>query len=78
MTGVEDHSADAEIEQRLSAARPLPHASYRGDLRRRLVAAAGTPPPPRLRLLIGVYAGSGGLLLAVVALGIAGAGPLGA
>jgi len=35
-------------------------------------------PPRRLRLLIAAYAGSGVLLLAIAAIGVAGAGPFAA
>lgn len=69
---------DAEMEQLLNAARPVAGATFRGDVRQRLTEPHQHPRPERLRLLIGAYAGSGGLLLAVVALGIAGAGPFGA
>ena len=58
----------------------MPKAGFRGELRRHLMRgeAGGSPRPRRLRLLIGAYAGSGALLLAIVAVGIAGAGPLAA
>jgi len=77
--GRAEHDADAEVEveRQLTTGRPLPAASFRGELRRGLLEPQA-PAPPRLRLLIGAYAGSGGLLLAAVALGIAGAGPFGA
>jgi hypothetical protein len=75
--GRSEHDADAEVERQLTTGRPLPAASFRGELRRGLLEPQA-PAPPRLRLLIGAYAGSGGLLLAAVALGIAGAGPFGA
>jgi hypothetical protein len=60
--------------------RPVPRARFRGELRRRLLAAAEQQPsqPQRLRLLTAAYAGSGVVLLAIAALGVAGAGPLAA
>lgn len=71
--------SDQEVETLLSASRPLPRASFRGDLRRSLLADGGQEQPPgRLRLVIAAYAASGGLLLAAVALGVAGVGPLAA
>jgi hypothetical protein len=47
---------------------------FRGVLARRL--RAGSISRQRLRLLIGAYAGSGLALLAVVAVGLGGVGPL--
>ena len=69
-----------EIATRLSAERPVPRAGFRGELRRHLINgdAGGSPRPQRLRLLIGAYAGSGALLFAIVAAGVAGFGPLAA
>ena len=67
------------IATRLATERPVPRAGFRGELRRHLTNGdSGAPRPQRLRLLLGAYAGSGALLLAIVALGIAGAGPLAA
>jgi hypothetical protein len=58
--------------------RPVPRARFRGQLRRRLLGAAEQPSRPlRLRLMTAAYAGSGLVLLAIAALGVAGAGPLG-
>jgi len=67
---------EPEIERQLTEGRPLPPASFRGELRRRLLGPQALPPS-RVRLLIAAYAGSGGLLLATVVLGIAGVGPFG-
>lgn len=79
MSSSEDRpGSHADIERRLSVARPLPRASFRDDLRRRLLAPRDPQQHARLRLLVVAYAGSGGLLLAMVALGIAGAGPFAA
>jgi hypothetical protein len=61
------------IAERLWRERPLPRASFRGNLERDLL---GQPRPPRLlRLLITAYAASGACLLAVAAVGVVGAGP---
>jgi hypothetical protein len=68
------------IVARLEAERPVPRAAFRGDLRRSLLAGAERRPaaPQRLRLMISVYAGAGAALLAIAAVGLLGAGPLGA
>ena len=52
----------------------MPRPAFRGKLARQL--RARSTGPQRVRLLIGAYAGSGLALLAVVAVGLAGAGPL--
>ncbi len=58
---------------------PAPAPSFRGDLRRKLVDAESRRDKliaPRLaRVLASCYVGSGLLLLAVAAVGLAGAGP---
>jgi hypothetical protein len=65
------------LAERLGDQRPVPSAGFRGTLRRRLLdQGPGERRPARIRLLIGAYAGSGSLLLAVAAVGLAGAGPL--
>lgn len=68
------------LARRLEQERPVPRAGFRGELRRRLLDAADQQPvrSRRLRFLIAAYAGSGMALLAIVALGVAGAGPLAA
>ena len=65
------------IADRLRAERPVPAPGFRGELRRRLLVG-GRPPiaPRRLRLLITAYAGSGAVLMAIAAIGLAGVGPL--
>jgi hypothetical protein len=63
-----------ETARLLERDRPVPRPAFRGELARRL--RARSPSPQRLRLLIGAYAGAGLALLAVVAVGLAGAGPL--
>ena len=66
-----------DIASRLEDERPIPSAGFRGELRRGLIARlerdafAGA----RLRRLIFAYATSGAALLAVAAVGLAGAGP---
>ena len=67
------------LAERLQRERPVPAVSFRGELRRRLVAGgAGRARPRRLRLLIAGYATAGSLLLAIAAVSAAGVGPLGA
>ncbi len=66
---------------RLIASRPAPRAAFRSELRRRLRLGTGrssAPRPERLRILIASYAGSGLMLLAVAAVGLAGLGPFAA
>jgi hypothetical protein len=63
-----------ETARVLEQARPRPRPAFRGELARQL--RARSTGPQRVRLLIGAYAGSGLALLAVVAVGLAGAGPL--
>jgi hypothetical protein len=63
-----------ETARLLEQERPVPRPAFRGELARQLHARS--PRPQRMRLLIGAYAGSGLALLAVVAVGLAGAGPL--
>ena len=65
------------LAEQLERERPVPSASFRGELRRRLVAGQRTRPA-RLRLMIAAYAGSGSLLLLAGAASAAGIGPLGA
>jgi hypothetical protein len=65
-----------ETAHLLEQARPVPRPAFRGKLARQL--RARPTGPQRVRLLIGAYAGSGLTLLAVVAIGLAGVGPLAA
>lgn len=69
-----------EVADRLERERPIPDASFRGELRRGLVSRAASHParPHRLGALIGAYSGSGIVLLAIAVLGVAGVGPLAA
>ena len=66
-----------ETARLLEQARPVPRPAFRGALARRL-GGASPAGPQRQRLLIGAYAGAGLALLAVVAVGLAGIGPLAA
>jgi hypothetical protein len=63
-----------ETARLLERERPVPRPAFRGELARQLRARSAAPR--RVRLLIGAYAGAGLALLAVVAVGLAGAGPL--
>ena len=73
--------ADPELivlANRLSDARPVPRAAFRGDLGRHLAARShGRLSPGRLRALIATYALSGLMLLCVGTISAAGVGPLG-
>ena len=65
------------VARRLEGERRVPAPGFRGELRRRLLASEATEVPPRrLRLLVAAYAGSGTLLFAIAAIGLAGVGPL--
>jgi hypothetical protein len=69
-----------QITERLEAERPAPRAAFRGDLRRSLLVAKPSrrAPGQRVGVLIGAYAASGTVLLAIAAVGLAGIGPLAA
>lgn len=67
------------LAQRLQQERPVPAATFRGDLRRRLLAGGRQHSrPKRLRMLITAYATGGAALLLVGAASVVGIGPLGA
>lgn len=70
----------ARIGERLRAERPIPRPAFRGALGRRLLdqLEPSRPRSSRVRVLIAAYAGSGLCLIAIAALGVAGAGPLAA
>jgi len=77
-------AADAEainrVGDRLNQERPLPTAALRTELRAHLSEARIARPawqPKRLRPLVAAYLGSGVALLAIAAIGLSGAGPLG-
>jgi hypothetical protein len=77
-----DHERTSQLEEIdavLRAARPVPGAAFRGDLRRRLLAQGEEATASRrLHLLITAYASTGAALLVVAAIGVAGVGPFGA
>jgi hypothetical protein len=70
----------ARVAAQLETERPVPQPAFRGELGRRLLGQLepGRAQPRGLRMLITAYAGSGLCLLAVAAVGVAGAGPLAA
>jgi hypothetical protein len=71
MSRGDDIIEDLRFAQRLTDERPVPRASWRGELRRGLLAGAFPPARPRrLRLLIAAYGLSGAVLLGLAALGI--------
>jgi hypothetical protein len=76
----EELDALLSLAEALERERPLPTPAFRGALRRRLVADAKATPtaPRRLRALVTACAGSGATLLAIAAIGVAGAGPFAA
>jgi hypothetical protein len=65
-------------EERLRSERPVPSPRFRDELRRRLSQQADRDParPTEVRLRVAAFAGSGALLLAIAAIGLAGVGPL--
>jgi hypothetical protein len=69
-----------DVAASLRSGRPVPRAGFRGELRSQLLARSprASMARGRLRLLIAAHAVSGAVLLAVVAVGVAGAGPLAA
>jgi hypothetical protein len=72
-----DRAGLMALAERLGGERPVPSAGFRATLRRRLLdQGPGERRPARIRVLVAAYAGSGSLLLAVAAIGVAGAGPL--
>jgi hypothetical protein len=79
-TSPEERVQLAVVSERLERDRPVPRAVFRGDLRRRLLRgrrgqSEATVAPARWRILVATYSGLGALLLAVAAIGLAGAGP---
>lgn len=69
-----------QLGERLKRERPTPTAGFRTELRARLAGDRATRAewrPGNLRLLVAAYMGSGLALLAIAAVGLAGAGPLG-
>ena len=56
------------LAERLESRRPVPAPGFRGDLRRRLLAAgAGPARPARLHAMIAGFAASGATLLGIAA-----------
>ena len=75
----EEREALVAMGDRLFTERSLPRPAFRGALWRHIAADAAAPARPRhLRSLIVAFSGSGLALLAVAALGVAGAGPFAA
>lgn len=77
MTDASDNALEFEpdaqpLADRLIDARPLPPAGFRGRLGRRLAQRdpGYGPRPQRLRLIVAGYLGAGGVLIALVALGV--------
>jgi hypothetical protein len=66
-----------DFEDKLFDERPRPTPAFRSEVRTRLLAGSRNRPA-QIRALIFSYAAAGTLLLAVAALGVAGAGPLAA
>ena len=78
-----DPDDPVEIEQPgldLLARRPVPRPAFRGELRRRLLRSpyATRARPSHLWVRVAALAGSGGLLLVLGLLGVAGSGPFAA
>lgn len=71
----EEADALLALGERLRHGRPVPRASFRGGLRRSLLADRSIERPRALRLLIAGYVVAGLLMLAVPAAGLAGIGP---
>jgi hypothetical protein len=67
-----------DFQDELFEQRPRPTPAFRSEVRSRLLAGGPKNRPAQLRSLIFSYAAAGTLLLAVAALGVAGAGPLAA
>jgi hypothetical protein len=77
----EERARLAEVADQLERSRPVPRPAFRGDLRRLLAdgrRGSVATTASRWRVLVGAYSGLGALLLAVAAIGLAGAGPFGA
>ena len=69
---IEFDEVDPELSDRLRMGRPVPPAGFRGRLGRHLEQQdpGYSSRPARLRLIVAGYLGAGGLLIAVVALGL--------
>jgi hypothetical protein len=66
---------ERDLADRLAGERPVPRASFRGALARRLAASdpGVGPRPERLRLMVVAYLGGGSLLIALGVLSAMGA-----
>lgn len=76
-----EREAVLRLAERLQRERPVPAPTFRGDLRRRLVARPGSRTgavAERWRTVAATYAGLGVLGLAVAAVGVGGLGPFAA
>lgn len=81
MTSPNHEDQDLErLAERLRAGRPVPQADFRGELREDLLGrfAPRPTPPRRARFLVAAYGGAGLALIAIAAIGVAGAGPFAA
>jgi hypothetical protein len=71
----------SDLGDRLEGERPVPRAGFRAELNARLRELEEQRPvawrPRNLGRLVAGYCGAGSLLLAIAALGLGGAGPLG-
>jgi hypothetical protein len=76
---IHDDPATAALAERLTRDRPVPSAAFRSALHRRLTALEASSPahgrPSRFWTRVNLLAGSGSILLALVGIGVAGAGP---
>ena len=65
-------TAEEDLAGRLRITRPVPPASFRGELGRRLAEQdpGYGPRPHRLQLMVASYLGVGGVLIALAALGL--------
>ncbi len=63
---------DQDLAERLTIARPVPGAAFRGALSRRLGEhdPGYGPRPAQLRVIVAGYLGAGGVLIALAALGL--------
>jgi hypothetical protein len=70
----------AVLAERLERDRPVPRPSFRGDLRRHLLAGPrrSAAPAARFRLWAAGYTATGTLCLLLAAVGLAGVGPFAA
>jgi hypothetical protein len=71
----ESDLGERDLADRLGGERPVPRASFRGALARRLAASdpGYGPRPVHLRLMVAGYLGAGSVLIAVGALSATGA-----